>query len=355
MYARRGRRWVHRTLAAVDPSALADSVESYVGLLPANEVRDLSQRAFEKMSPADRTQFGLYLDRKSITDGTDGLLARRFTAFLRQNPRAIESLGSDALEQILAPLAPAETFEQPRRPVSLTAAALAILALAVAVVPLAAQYAHQRGMLQGLTDPQPAPATAPLVAKAAAAAPPRKGSKPAAGVQPRRSAPAARRPAANKRNVAQRRVAAVQGHRPAIAPVRRVNRHTAVPARRIAAAWKFDPRNYKYFDKPANRFQERARLTVQSYLNAVIAGDTRTALAHLGLPPDAGLVNLSEVPIISRNSHARVIMVKPAGAGTTQVEADIKGRRGEYFEVFQVAEDGPALRITDHYYIPVGK
>jgi len=37
------------------------------------------------------------------------------------------------------------------------------------------------------------------------------------------------------------------------------------------------------------------------------------------------------------------------------VDADIRGRKGEYFEVFYVAADGPAVRITDRYYIPVSK
>lgn len=345
MFVRKGRRWVQRTLAAVDPSALADSVETYVGLLPPDELHALALRSMNEMNPVDRVQFEMYGGQKPIENGNDGLLARRMTAFFRQNPRAIEALGDDALQQILRPFAPADLPRVERRP-GAGAAALAILALAVAVVPLAAQYAHQRGILQGLSDTTLAPAAVvpmphPIAAhrrpdvRSIAKHQPRGHSSRVAGLKPRS------------------RVALVRRHKTPFGPTHRPHRAVRAPLS-LAGVWKFDRRNYKYFSRPS-RFQQRARLEVQSYLDAVIAGNTRSALQHLGLPADAALVNLSEVPIISRTSTAHIVGVRPEQAGKTTVEADIKGRRGEYFDVFYVAADGPAVRITDHYYIPVGK
>ncbi len=347
MFLHRGRRWVRQALAAVDPSALADSVETYIDLLPEEELHALALRGMQEMNPLDRAQFELYGGQKSIENGNDGLLARRITAFFRQNPRALEALGDDAIEQILRPLAPAELQPgRPKRP-GFSAAALTILALAVALIPLAAQYVHQRGVLEGLSDVKTAPAAMVPLPHPPAAQPARRT---------RRRAMANRSKVQVRRRIARvhprARVAVASPHRRRSNVGRSWTR--SVRPGSLAGVWKFDRRNYGLFSKQS-RFQQRARLEVQSYLDAVIAGDTRSALQHLGLPPDAALVNLSEVPIISRRSTAHIVVVKPEQAGKTTVEADIKGRRGEYFDVFYVAADGPAVRITDHYYIPVGK
>ena len=344
MKKRRGWRWFQRALAVVDPLAFADSVESYFAALPIDEVRRLAQHAVQRMSSAERAQFALYVDEQSLAKKRDDLLPRRLVAFFRENPRSVESLGSDALDRIFAPLETVEVSSAPKHELNWQAVGLAILVLIVAFVPLAAQYARQRGLVQGLADATMVP---PLAIARVIAPPP----KPLRHVAQRRAKPARMHVALHPR-----RVALIHRMRPL-----RARRHAVLRVRRsqgIAAVWKFDRRNYRYFNrppKPVNFFQERARLAVQSYLDAVIAGNTRSALQHLGLPPDANLVNLSEVPIIARNSSARVVAVKPQANGNTQVEAAISGRRGKYLEVFYVAADGPALRITDRYYVPVGR
>lgn len=347
MFARKGRRWFRRTLAQVDPSAFAESLESYLGALPFEEVRALALRCTAELPESERLQFALYVDEKCL-NGSDDLLARRMTAFFRQNPQTAWVLGTEALESIFSPLRPEAAHLEHRR-VTPAAAGLAVLALLVAVTPLAAQYMHQRGMLAGLRDASVAPPVIaalprPMLANAvhiAAAGnshdrPHARKTNPGRAARPRQTRRLAMHPATPQ---------------PQTGPAHAVR--TRPTAKRLAWFRKFDPQDYRYFNHPTH-FQTRARLAVQSYLNAIIAGDTRSALAHLGLPPDANLVNLSEVPIISRRSSARVVSVKPRADGRTQVDADIHGKRGEYFEVFYVAADGPALRITDHYYIPVG-
>ena len=94
-------------------------------------------------------------------------------------------------------------------------------------------------------------------------------------------------------------------------------------------------------------FEARARLAVASYLDAVIAGDTPRALQHLGMPAGADPKAISESPIISRDARAQIVGVKPGENGQTRVQVDIMSRRGEYFEIFWVARDGPAVRIAD--------
>lgn len=335
-------------LAAVDPSAFADSMEEYIGSLPSDQVRALALRTSQSLPQPERAQLEMYVDPKTLTGAGDDLIGRRFTAFLRQNPRSAEYLGPDALERIFLPLENPQTVALSKRRFSLGAAGLTLLAFVVAVVPLAAQYAHQRGMLNGLSD-------AAVVAPVAVAQAPKAGLRPA---RPESTRTHFRRPATHvaHKGTAVRHVAVVQRHE--VRP-RRIARRAArirgdAPPRRIASIWKFDRRNYKYVSPEARSLSERARLEVQSYLNALIAGNTRSALQHLGLPPDADMVNLSEVPIVSRRSRARVVLVKAQPDGKTQVDADIRGRGGEYFEVFYVAADGPAVRITDRYYIPVG-
>jgi hypothetical protein len=64
---------------------------------------------------------------------------------------------------------------------------------------------------------------------------------------------------------------------------------------------------------------------------------------------------ISESAIITRDAKAQIVAVKPGDDGTTHVQVDIMGRRGEYFEVFSVTPDGPAVRIKDRFYIPVNR
>jgi hypothetical protein len=143
--------------------------------------------------------------------------------------------------------------------------------------------------------------------------------------------------------------------------------------------WKFDPKYNPYFNKKASwhqrfidrrpavvymrsappqlsrSFEGRASLVVSSYLRAVIAGNTQSALHHLGLPSDASAANVSESGIITRDMQAHVLSVDAQPDGRAKVEVELNGRSGEYFEVFYVAHDGPAVRIMDRFYIPVNR
>ena len=344
MYAPKAGRRFSRTLSAADGSTLADSIESYLGGLSDEETRELVRRCSNALPYTDRTQLELYVRPSQLENG-DTLIARRFIAFLRSHPHAVEYLDEVALECIAVPL---ESPSRPeRRRLNWSAVGLGLLAFLVAVTPLAAQYAHQRGVLSGLIDSPPAPIVQAAPAQEAAIVPQLHRVLPAKpAVHPH---PAAR----THTNFGTRQHQLPLKHRIVSRPHRAHHRFASPP--RIASIWKFDRRNYRYFSPEARSLSQRARLEVQSYLNAVIAGNTRSALQHLGLPPDANLVNLSEVPIISRGARARVVWVKPQPNGRTQVDADIRGRKGEYFEVFYVAADGPAVRITDRYYIPVSK
>jgi hypothetical protein len=130
-------------------------------------------------------------------------------------------------------------------------------------------------------------------------------------------------------------------------------------------AWKFDRLNNPYFNKarwhhpyvavdiePARGFDARARLLVQSYLDALVAGNLGSALRHLGMPADGNTNALAELPIIRRSSSISIVSTR-RGGDQEQVEADILSSGREYFEVFHVAHDGPAVRIVDRFYIPV--
>jgi len=345
MYAPKAGRRYSRTLTAADGSTLADSIESYLGNLSVEEARDVVRRYSSALPYAERTQLELYVRPAQLENG-DTLIARRFIAFLRSHPHAAEYLDEGALEPTALPLEPLSRPER-RRP-NWSAVGLGVLAFLVAVTPLAAQYAHQRGVLSGLIDSPPAPIVPAARAQEAAIVPQLHRVLPAKpALHPH---PAAR---TQRANFAARQHQLPLKHRIVARPHRAHHRFASPP--RIASMWKFDRRNYRYFSPEARTLSQRARLEVQSYLNAVIAGNTRSALQHLGLPPDANLVNLSEVPIISHGARARVVWVKPQPNGQTQVDADIRGRKGEYFEVFYVAADGPAVRITDRYYIPVSK
>src|SRR5579872_5709210 len=139
MFARRrDRRRIDDALAVASPLALAEAMDAHISARSANEVRALVASSIKRMEPADRQQLDLYLD----PDAQDDLIGHRFSAFLRQNPRALAALDPGVLDAILAELGQLPEVEHTRRQIPARSAALAALALAVAVLPLAAQYMH---------------------------------------------------------------------------------------------------------------------------------------------------------------------------------------------------------------------
>ena len=402
MPRRTGRRRVNEALAVVSPLAFADAVEAYVTGLPNDDVRTLVQRSIKRMDSSERLQFAFFLGHdvasaagaddvfsrptvraeevQRLVDSSDDFLPNRFAAFLRENPRAMPALPDEALGDILAalPLTQSEAqalseAAQPRR-IPLRGVLVFALAVLIAVVPLAAQYIRQRGMMAETVNPPVVPMLPSMQAVGhGAKTPPQKASY----------ARAAHRTIAQKPHVPN----AVPKHVVAFAPAR-IHHHARVAStegsthqkvRRVAKAWKFDPQYNPYFNhkgfaraahvaaasprlaptkqpaSPMSPFEARARLVVSSYLSAVIAGNTPRALKHLGLPAGADPKAISESNIVSRDARANIVAVKPGDDGTTHVQVDIVGRRGEYFEVFSVLPDGPAVRIKDRFYIPVNR
>lgn len=391
MLARRtGRRSIDKALAVVSPLAFADATESYVTGLSSEDLRALVLRSVKRMDAPDRTQFAMFLghdaaesddvfagssipvaELQRLVESSDALLPNRFAAFLRENPRAVPALGTDALESILAAL-PEAQFEPDsqveqspgRRRISLQTGAILALVLLVAFVPLAAQYAHQRGILSGISNASFVPLQTPVKTLAALTK-----ARISHNAHPAAQPQTAQR---KRTHPAQKRMAIARPHHHAslASAPRRVAVHRPV---RLAGNWKFDRSVNPYFNKharpwhdvarrtaavrvgPENPFEARARLAVRGYLDAVIAGNTASALQHLGMPADGDPNAISESSIISRGARAAIVAVKPGADGQTRVQVDITGRRGEYFEVFSVAHDGPAVRITERYYIPVNR
>lgn len=354
MLARRKlRRRIDDALAVASPLALADAMDAHICARPLEEVRGLVLRSTARMDANDRAQLALYLN----TDDPDDLLGARFSAFLRQNPRAISSLDPDAVDAILSDVGEIPGVDRtPRRLPAAMSAAL-VIAVCIALLPLAAQYGRQRGLLEGLTEPILPPPIAPFVQRMT-------GTHAAAAAVPKRSvvhhsAPRiVRHSASAPRHLAQHRAPKI---------VHRVHRIAAAkPHRRHArlVAWKFDRRNNPYFNRTrwrhpfvadASDFGERARLSVRSYLGAVVAGDLPAALAHLGLPSTGNTSAISELPIVSRSTTVSIVGSKPQSDDREEVQADIVTGGREYYEVFDVAKDGPAMRIVDRYYIPVNR
>lgn len=357
----------------LDQAAFAHSVETHLESLTAEEVRALVLRSIKRMDGAHRSQLALFLGHEVGADPIDEvggsplheqqlrayvesstLLRERFAAFLRENPRAAIALGIvDRDEARVSPL----------RKLPPKTAAIAALALVLAFLPLAAQYVHQRGALSGLGQISllpPAPAAPPRA---------RLQREPARRAIHHAAAPRTQHHVRSKKRALALHAAHRRGteRRIAAAPVRAVHRTHA------AAPWKFDPRYNPYFNRgrwhvayheathaaphaaPVDAFARRARIIVEGYLADVVAGNTAGALRHLGLPEHADIGNVRESPIISRHTRVRVVAVSPQPGGGAKVEADINGPSGEYFEVFYVARDGPAARITDRYYIPVNR
>lgn len=342
MLARRKlRRRIDDALAVASPLALAEAMDAHIAGRSSDDLRGLISRSAKRMDGGERAQLELYLN----PNDPDDLLGHRFSAFLRQNPRAIAALDGDAVDAILRELGEMPQVEHVKRRLPAPAAALVTLVLAVALLPLVAQYTHQRGLLQGLTDPVLPPVIVPFVQRVSA--------RPAA--RPHHALRVARRPAKHVRVIAKR---------PKRKPPRREIAARPRVHRTPGVAWKFDRRNNPYFNHArwrhpyiadASTFGARARLTVKSYLRAIIAGNFPAALAHLGMPADADSSALAELPIVARGSAVAIVGSKPQSDGKEQVQADITTRGREYYEVFYVAHDGPAVRIVDRYYIPVNR
>lgn len=340
---RKLRRRIDDALATVSPLALAEAMEAHVCGRSYDDVRGMIERSSKRMESGDRAQLELYVN---LTQ-PDDLLGHRFCAFLRQNPRAIAALDPESVDAILVELGDVPRLEHPVRRLSTSASAMVGLVLAVAVLPLAAQYAHQRGLLQGLSDPVVPPPIVPFVEQ----------------VRPRPVSAAT--PAHHARRIAHHAV-----HHRTIA-----RHHYVPPAHRALAVhppvrhataltWKFDPRNNPYFNRArwrhpyvadATLFGQRARVSVQSYLHAIVRGNLSAALVHLGLPPNGNTNALAELPIMRRSSMFAIVGSKPQADGKEQVQASIVTGKREYFAVFSVERDGPATRIVDHYFIPVNK
>lgn len=340
MIARRNvRRRIEDALAVASPLALAEAMDAHICSRSFEDLRGLIERSVKRMDSGDRRQLELYLN----VDDADDLLGHRFSAFLRQNPRAIAALDSDAADAILCELGELPRVSHPVRRLSAASTAFVALVLMVALLPLAAQYAHQRGLLQGLTDPlAPPPVITPFVQRVSA----RTVSKP---------------PRSHVRSHHVPRIAhhVTRTHPRFIA--RRPKAPKAHVRQRARIAWKFAPSNNPYFNRSRWRhpyladstlFGQRARMKVQSYLRAIADGNLSAALAHLGMPANADTAAISELPIISRRTTVAILGSKADG-DREQVQADIATDGREYYEVFYVAHDGPATRIVDRYYIPV--
>lgn len=342
MFARRSvRRRIDDALAVASPLALAEAMDAHICSRSTGDLRGLIERSSKRMDPAVRKQLELYLN----LDDPDDLLGHRFSAFLRQNPRAIAALDADAANAILVELGDIPQIDRARRRLPAHTVAFVAVLLAVALLPLAAQYAHQRGLLQGLSDPLAVPVIAPFVERVSAHT-----TRP-----PARSHPAHH----VHRFVAHHAVK----RKPQYVAVRRAAPTPRVYRRHTPVAWKFDPANNPYFNRArwrhpyvadASLFGQRARLSVSSYLHAIIAGDLGTALQHLGMPRTADTNAIAELPIISRRSMVAIVGSEVSGT-RERVSADIVTDGREYYEVFYVQHDGPATRIADRYYIPVNR
>ncbi len=382
----------------LEPVAFATELDAYLDSLPAQDIRALVLRSIKHLDGAHRAQLALFLGLDVAGDPIDdvggsavderqleafvdscALLRERFGAFLRDNPQAIRALDRSVACRILGPAqSPFSRFLTRVPPKAIGLIALALLFM---FVPLAAQYAHQTGMLAGLSEISIAPPRASVPEHVAfeqtRAAPVRHAAGTASAHAVRQS---------TRSHIAQRQhshahhtiVRVAQAGSP-------IHKHSHAHHRVIAGVWKFDRKYNPYFNhtrwkyihnapavrsvaysRPAPRprprmtpeplhsgLEGRAQLLVSSYLHAVIAGNTLQALQHLGLPADAPASNVSESPIVTRDARSHVVSVGTQPDGRVRVEVDIVSRAGEYFETFFVAQDGPAVRIMDRFYIPV--
>lgn len=345
MLARRKmRRRIDDALATASPLAIADAMDSHISGRSCDELRGMIERSLKRMDAGDQAQLQLYLN----PEDPDDLLGYRFSAFLRQNPRAIAALDPQAVDTILGELGEIPRVNHPVRRLPARTLGIVVLVIAVALLPLAAQYAHQRGLLEGLTEPLLPPPIVPFVQRI--------------GVHHPAPKPVHRPHAVAHHSIAHRRIVA---HHPA--PVRHRRRVVAFKPRAhrpVQVAWKFDRRNNPYFNPKRWRhpyvadespFGTKARWSVRAYLTALIEGNLSAALVRLGMPPNGNTNALAELPIITRGTNASIVGSKPQADGKEQVQADIVTGGREYYAVFWVARDGPAIRIVDHYYIPVSR
>ena len=316
--------------------------------LSDDQVRVQVLRDVKRMDGAHRAQLALFLGHDISRDPIDEvgrggveaqferlietcpLLRERYAAFLHENPSALEEKS-----------APPASGRRGWRPFAIAAAALAF-----AVVPLAAQYAHQVGMVDG-------PAQA-FIAPFISAGQPHK----AAAASVNHSQPK-KRPA----NHAAQRVAA-QHSAPAPAasrPAKRAAARSRAPVAkhrkqyRVGSHWKFAPESNPYFTKRWNVLP-RARGIAAGFAapnETSVQGAARTVTAYLTDVIHGNLPRAPEAGIVSAMTVVRVLSVKPAPGGRTKVDVALGGPRGQYFEVFYVARENN--RIVDQYYIPLNR
>jgi hypothetical protein len=99
---------------------------------------------------------------------------------------------------------------------------------------------------------------------------------------------------------------------------------------------------------------QRARLTVASYLSSLHRRDNRSALVRLGLSPDAATSNLPEAAVLAASDgRFRIVDASPRDSGAAKVDVEIHSAGQQYFGVYTVSENGPAVQITNHTMIPI--
>ncbi len=128
--------------------ASAQEIDSYLDCLTSEQVVALVAETIAQLGSTYRAQLVLYLGCELSPDNLEEdlrncpLLRERFAAFLRDNPGA------------LTPAARGPLHTKPAR-----IALASLLAIALAIAPLAAQYLHQQGMVSvpepAIAAPQP--------------------------------------------------------------------------------------------------------------------------------------------------------------------------------------------------------
>lgn len=338
------RQRIDDALAVASPLALAQATDTHIAHCSPDDLRTLIKNSVLRMEPAELEQLGLYVD----PGDEDDVVADRFSAFLQHNPRAIAALDPHAVIGILTELGEVAPVEHPQRKLSAQIWGVVAVALVLVVLPLGAQYAHQLSWIQRLDALAPAPIV-PFVQRIALRRAPSRPSH-AHHVHPRVHA------APRTVHVAQHRTLVPVPHAVAYRP-----RHVSSAP---PVAWKFDRQNNPYFNRlrwkhpyvtDAAFDGDRARVSVHQYLHALVVGNLGEALGHLGLPRTAATTAISELPIVRRNTRVTIVGSKRVKGGAEDVQADIVTGTREYYEVFHVTKDGPAIRIADRYYIPVNR
>jgi hypothetical protein len=341
----------------VETDTFAAHVNAYLESLSEDDLRALVLRSLRRMDGSQRSQLGMYLGYDISRDPIDevgaaidagqlrafvescALLRERFAAFLIDNPRAVPALGRAAQERILG-----EQERAQRRVLPAKALALAIAAALLALLPLGAEYAHQRGMVSGLDDMSLAQFAPPPVVRRI--------------LHFHVARHAAQHPAHHVatfhvHHAARARVVAAAAPTPAPMPVRRARKaHQAprVAIRRHKPRYVAEHKARRMRRAAGPDLAARARFIVSAYLAAVIQGNDAVALMPLGLPADAPASNLTERAIVTPDSSVQITDARKQADGRVRVDAQISGPRGEYREVFYLMPAGVALRIVDRYY-----